>query len=60
MSYIYEKKEGLLVLAYPELLDKDKQWIDSFRSKHDHLFYGVVEPHFTIVFPTFGIEYDDF
>ncbi len=60
MSYIDEKKEAFLVLAYPELSDKDKQWIDSFRREHDHLFYGVVEPHFTIVFPTFGIDYDDF
>ncbi len=60
MSYIDEKNTAFLVIAYPELSDKDIKWIDSFRKKHDHLFYGVVEPHFTIVFPTFGIGYDDF
>ncbi len=60
MSYIDEKNTALLVVAYPDLSDKDKEWIDSFRKKHSHLFYGVVEPHFTIVFPTFGISYDEF
>jgi len=60
MSYIDEKNTALLVLAYPEISEEDRNWIDSFREKHDHLFYGIVEPHFTIVFPTFGISYNDF
>ncbi|MFO7891389.1 MAG: 2'-5' RNA ligase family protein [bacterium] len=60
MSYIDEKNTALLVLAYPEISSEDRNWIDSFRKKHDHLFYGIVEPHFTIVFPTFGICYNDF
>jgi len=60
MSYIDEKNRSLLVLAYPELTIKDRNWIDDFRKKHDPLFYGIVDPHFTIVFPTFGIEQNDF
>ncbi len=60
MSYIDEKNTALLVVAYPELSDKHKRWIESFRKKHDRLFYGVVEPHFTFVFPTFGVTYEDF
>ena len=60
MSYINEKKEALLVIAYPELSADDKTWIDQFRKNHDPLFYGVVEPHFTLVFPTFGFEYEAF
>ena len=60
MSYIDEKNISLLVLAYPELTIKDRNWIDNFRKKYDPLFYGIVDPHFTIVFPTFGIEQNDF
>ena len=60
MSYIDEKNKSFLVLAYSELSSEDKSWIDNFRRNHDLLFYGIVEPHFTIVFPTFGIKQDDF
>lgn len=60
MSYIDEKKVSFLVLAYPELSAEDKNWIDNFRKNHDPLFYGIVEPHFTLVFPTVGIKQDDF
>jgi hypothetical protein len=60
MSYIDDEKTALLVLAYPNLYENDKNWIDSFRKEHDHIFYGIVEPHFTIVFPTFGIKTEDF
>ncbi len=60
MSYIDEKNTAYLVLAYPELSAEDRNWIDSFRKEHDHLFYGTVDPHFTLVFPTFGISCEDF
>jgi hypothetical protein len=60
MSYVDDKNTALLVLAYPLLTEGDRTWIDSFRKQHDHLFYGIVEPHFTVVFPTFGIGQDDF
>jgi hypothetical protein len=40
-----------LVLAYPLMDKKDYKWIQVFREKHDIRFYGIVKPHFTIVFP---------
>jgi len=49
-----------LVLAFPELSNKDFQLIQEFRKDHDALYYSVVDPHFTIVFPITGIEEKDF
>jgi 2'-5' RNA ligase len=49
-----------LVLAYPELSSKDFQLIQEFRKDHDALYYSVVAPHFTIVFPIVGVEEKDF
>jgi 2'-5' RNA ligase len=40
---------SLLVLAFPIINTKDLDWIQSWRKKNDELF-GIVEPHFTIVF----------
>jgi hypothetical protein len=60
VSYIDEKEEALLVLAYPDLYEKDRAWITEFRKRNDPLFYGIAEPHFTLVFPTFGINYEVF
>lgn len=39
-----------LVLAYPELSNEDFNLIQDYRKVHD-IFYPVVHPHFTIVFP---------
>jgi hypothetical protein len=50
----------LLVIAYPEFSTGDYQWIQEFRKNYDELFYKIVEPHFTIVFPTFGFSSADF
>ena len=44
---------SLLVLAYPQLEKKDYDWIQSFRSKHDERYFKLVQPHFTLVFPSF-------
>ena len=41
----------LLVIAYPELKRDDYQRIQVFRQQHDALYYPMVEPHFTFVFP---------
>lgn len=49
-----------LVLAYPELSRKDYELIQDFRRENDELYYKVVEPHFTIVFPVFDIPEKDF
>ena len=51
---------ALLVLAYPQIEEKDYEWIQNIRSKEDERYYGVVEPHFTIVFPVFNIDQDIF
>lgn len=39
-----------LVLAYPEVNLNDYEWVEAFRRCNDELYYGVVEPHFSIVF----------
>lgn len=49
-----------LVLAYPEISKSDFDLIQSYRSTNDELYYSVVEPHFTIVFPVFNIPEDEF
>ena len=42
---------ALLVLAYPELANSDYERIQEFRKHNDELYYRVVGPHFTLVFP---------
>lgn len=51
---------ALLVLAYPVLSSVDYQSIQNFRKKNDELYYNVVEPHFTIIFPVFDSHDEDF
>ncbi|MCX6169842.1 MAG: 2'-5' RNA ligase family protein [Ignavibacteriales bacterium] len=51
---------SLLVLAYPHLEKKDYDWIQSFRSNYDERYYNLVEPHFTLVFPTLDIPEKQF
>lgn len=45
---------SLLTLAYPKISDKDYQWIQEFREENDELNHGIMEPHFTLVFPVFN------
>lgn len=42
---------SLLVIAYPTLSPDDTNRIQNFRALHDRLYYDVVPPHFTLVFP---------
>lgn len=44
---------ALLVLVFPELNSDDFDRIQSYRKVNDSLFYNIVNPHFTIVFPVF-------
>lgn len=60
MSYVDDNNTALLLLAYPEISPENRAWIDTFRREHDPLFYGIVEPHITLVFPTFGVSEEDF
>lgn len=49
-----------LVLAYLEIAREDYNLIQDFRKQNDKLYYSVVKPHFTIVFPVFDINENDF
>lgn len=43
---------ALAVVNYPTLSEADFAWIQSFREAHDPLYFHVVDPHFTVIFPT--------
>jgi 2'-5' RNA ligase len=43
MSYV--------VIAFPEISQNYFEWIQDIRKTHDRQF-GMIEPHFTIIFPT--------
>ncbi len=47
---------SLLVIAYPEIKKKDFKWIQEIRNKYDGLYYDIVKPHFTLVFPVFYLN----
>ena len=47
---------ALLVLGYPTITEADRAWIQQVRERHDELYYRVVDPHFTLVFPVFGVD----
>ncbi|GAB4287776.1 MAG: hypothetical protein Kow0068_13570 [Marinilabiliales bacterium] len=49
-----------LVLAYPEIKKEDYNLIQEFRRQNDNLYFSVVDPHFTIVFPVFDTEENNF
>jgi len=49
-----------LVLAYPEVRDEDFKQIQDYRKNNDELYFKVVNPYFTIVFPVFDPLKDDF
>ena len=49
-----------LVIAYPEIPKSDFDKIQSYRELNDKLYYNIVEPHFTIVFPVFDKEEAEF
>jgi hypothetical protein len=49
-----------LVIVYPEISTIDYDLIQDYRKKNDKLYYKVVEPHFTIVFPVFNKSEEEF
>jgi hypothetical protein len=51
---------ALLVIAYPKLAETDFAFIQSLRRKEDLLYYYVVDPHFTIVFPVTTVSEEIF
>jgi 2'-5' RNA ligase len=50
---------GLVVLAFPEISQKDFEFIQSFRKTNDR-YYPIVNPHFTLVFPAYEINENEF
>lgn len=49
-----------LVLAYPKLTIENFDRIQNYRKHNDELYFEVVNPHFTIVFPVFDISKEEF
>ena len=49
-----------LVIAYPELTSADFAKIQNYREHNDQLYFKVVRPHFTIVYPVFDCNEDEF
>lgn len=39
-----------LLVAYPKLSERDFNWIQEYRRRHDPANYALVDPHFTVVF----------
>ena len=48
--------KSLLVINYPTISAKDFDWIQRVQKQHDQLYWKVVDPHFTLVFPVFKLE----
>jgi 2'-5' RNA ligase len=51
---------SLLVIAYPEFNTTDYNQIQDCRASQDSLYFNIVEPHFTFVFPVPGMDEDRF
>jgi hypothetical protein len=49
----------LVVVAYPSLSPEDHAWVQDIRAAHDELYFTLVEPHFTFVFPTEALDEAD-
>lgn len=47
---------ALAVVNYPTLSNEDQAWIQTVREEHDKLYFHVIDPHFTLVFPTENID----
>jgi hypothetical protein len=47
---------SLVVLSYPAISQPDFRWIQAIRAKRDELYFRVVDPHFTFVFPIVGMD----
>lgn len=50
---------GLIVVAYPEISNDDFKLIQKFREVNDR-YYGIINPHLTLVFPVYDLKESDF
>ena len=60
MTLQQQKNMAYLVLAFPELTKTDFDLIQEYRKRNDELYFNVVNPHFTIVFPTSDFSENEF
>lgn len=47
---------SLIAISYPEISQKDFEWIQSLRKKYDNEGYNLLNAHFTFIFPTENIN----
>jgi 2'-5' RNA ligase len=47
---------AIAVVNYPTFSQEDYDWIQSVRRRNDPLYFDIVDPHLTLVFPTEGIS----
>jgi hypothetical protein len=50
---------ALVVIGYPKIDKNDYNWIQEARKKSDELYFNVVNPHFTFVFPVSSVSKED-
>ncbi len=51
---------SLVIVNYPKVTPRSFDWIQAIRAEFDRLYYEVVDPHFTLVFPAFGFDNEPF
>lgn len=51
---------AFLAIAYPDISQKDFDWIQDVRKKHDPKYFNVVKPHVTLIFSTNKLSLDAF
>lgn len=51
---------SFLVVAFPEWEKEELERIQRFRAQHDALYFQVVDPHFTLIFPVSGYTEEAF
>ena len=52
-------KDFLAVASYPQISSEDQQWIQTYRKDHD-IYFDLIPPHFSLVFPTYGFQPESF
>lgn len=51
---------GFLAIAYPDISQRDFDWIQSVRKQYDPKYFDVVKPHVTLVFSTNELGLENF
>jgi hypothetical protein len=48
------RMDSLAVANYPTVRPRSFDWIQAIRAEFDQLYFEVIDPHFSFVFPAFG------